>query len=289
MKLSEAFASFRKNEILALGKSPKTYESYVYAEKIAIAYFGDINIRKIGMEQVHDFYLWMCRSHAANTARGYICNLRSVLSYHQRNGVRGIINTDLIKTPQREKKMADFLTPDEFTRFVVELERPTKGYSRLNRERNVLIAKMLFLTGLRVSELCALDRNSINDRQFSVVGKSKNPRPCFITKDLERELAAYLEKRTDSESALFIANQTGARITPGIIRGVFRRASVGFGRRVTPHTLRHSYATRMVDEGVDIRYVAELLGHQSLETTQKYTHIRDYRLRLVYKNVLEKC
>ena len=288
MKLSEAFASFRTNEILALGKSPKTNESYVYAEKITIAYFGDINIKKISVEQIHQFYLWMCQNHAPNTARGYICNLRSVLSYHQRNGVRGIVNTNLIKTPQREKKMADFLTPEEFTRFVVELERPIKGYSRLNRERNVLIAKTLFLTGLRVSELCALNRDSINDRQFSVIGKSKNPRPCFITRDLERELGVYLEKRTDNAPALFIANQTGERITPGVIRSVFRRASVGFGRRVTPHTLRHSYATRMVDEGVDIRYVAELLGHQSLETTQKYTHIRDYRLRLVYENVLEK-
>ena len=289
MKLSEAFASFRTNEILALGKSPKTNESYVYAEKITIAYFGDINIRKISVEQIHQFYLWMCRNHAANTARGYICNLRSVLSYHQRNGVRGIVNVSLIKTPQREKKMADFLTTDEFVKFIDELGRPVKGYSRLNRERNVLIAKMLFLTGLRVSELCALNRDSIKDRQFSVIGKSKDPRPCFITRDLEQDLKGYLDKRTDNEPALFIANQTGERITPGIIRSVFRRASVGFGRRVTPHTLRHSYATRMVDEGVDIRYVAELLGHQNLETTQKYTHIRDYRLRLVYENVLERC
>lgn len=288
MKLSEAFTSFRKNEILALGKSAKTYESYVYAEKIAIAYFGDINIKKITVEQVHDFYLWMCQSHAQNTSRGYICNLRSVLAYHQRNGVHGIVNTNLIKTPQREKKSASWITEDEFRCFIAELAKPIRGYSRLNRERNVLIAKMLFLTGLRVSEICALNRNSITNRQFSVVGKSKNPRPCFITKELEADIADYLAKRTDSDPALFVANQTGKRITPGIIRSVFRRASAGFGRRVTPHTLRHSYATRMVDNGVDIRYVAELLGHQSLETTQKYTHIRDYRLRLVYENVLEK-
>ena len=288
MKLSEAFTSFRTNEILALGKSPKTNESYVYAEKITIAYFGDINIRKIGVEQVHQFYLWMCRDHAANTARGYICNLRSVLSYHQRNGVRGITNVSLIKTPQREKKMADFLTTDEFVKFIDVLDQPAKGYSRLNRERNVLVAKMLFLTGLRVSELCALDRDSIKDRQFSVVGKSKNPRPCFITRDLEQGLKEYLGKRADDEPALFIANQTGGRIAPDIIRSVFRRASASFGRRVTPHTLRHSYATKMVDEGVDIRYIAELVGHQSLETTQKYTHIRNYRLRLIYEKVLEK-
>lgn len=287
MKISEAFASFRTNEILALGKSPKTNESYVYAEKITIAYFGDINIKKISVEQIHSFYLWMCRTHAQNTARGYICNLRSVLSYHQRNGVHGIINISLVKTPQREKKMVNWVTEEEFSRFIAELERPVRGYSRLNRERNVLIAKMLYLTGLRVSELCALNRDSISNRQFSVVGKSKNPRPCFVTRELEREIFSYLAKRTDEEPALFIADQTGARITPGVIRSVFGRASRQFGKRVTPHTLRHSYATRMVDNGVDIRFVAELLGHQSLETTQKYTHIRDSRLRLIYENALK--
>lgn len=287
MKISEAFIAYRKNEILALGKSPKTNESYIYAEKIAISYFGDINIRKISIERIHDFYLWMSINHAKNTARGYICNLRSVLAYCQRKGMRGIVDAEQIKTPQREKKSADFLTVDEFSRFLAELDRPVKGYSKLNRERNVLIAKMLFMTGLRIGELCALNRNSIVNRQFSVVGKSKNPRPCFITKELEQDIKIYLEHRQDNSPALFVANQTGERITKGIIQSVFRRASLGFGRRVTPHTLRHSYATRLVDDGVDIRFVAELLGHQSLETTQKYTHIRDYRLHQIYENVME--
>lgn len=284
MKISEAFASFRKNEILALSKSAKTYESYVYAEKIAVTYFGNINIRKISIEQVHDFYLWMCKDHAQNTARGYICNLRSVLSYHQRNGVHGILNTSLIKTPRREKKSVSWVAKNDFEKFVEKIGEPKKGYSLLNRERNVLIAKMLFLTGLRVSEICALNRDSIVNRQFSVIGKSKKPRSCFITEELEKEISSYLARRTDNNPALFIADQTGARITPGIVRNVFRRVSAEFGKRVTPHTLRHSFATDMLDKGVDVRYVAELMGHQSLETTQMYTHIRDSRLRLVYEN-----
>ena len=287
MKISEAFAAYRKNEILALGKSPKTHESYVYTEKIVISYLGDINIKKINVDQVHDFYLWLLIGHSKNTARGYVCNLRSVLAYHQRRGARGLLDASQIKTPQREKKMADFLTLEEFDRFSAELDRPIKGYSRLNRERNVLIAKMLFYTGLRISELCALDRNSINNRQFSVIGKSKNPRPCFITRELENDIETYLSHRKDNSVALFISNQTGERITKGVVQSVFRRASVSFGRRVTPRTLRHSYATRLVSDGVDIRFVAELLGHQSLETTQKYTHIRDYRLYQVYENAMK--
>lgn len=287
MKISEAFMSFRKNEILALGKSPKTNESYVYAEKIAIAYFGDINIRKITTDSVHEFYLWLLNNHAMDTARGYIVNLRAVLAFHKKRGVRGILNPDSIKTPQRAKTEMRFLTGEEFERFLAAMYRPVRGYSVANRERNVLIAKMLFYTGLRVSELCALDRTTIHNRQFSVVGKSKNPRPCFITSDLERDIKDYLEKRTDDSVALFVASQTGDRVTPHIVQQAFRNASGVFGKRVTPHTLRHSYATGLVSDGVDIRFIAELLGHQSLETTHRYTHIRDNRLKLVYENAME--
>lgn len=287
MKLSEAFTSFRKNEILALGKSPKTNESYVYAEKIAIAYFGDINIRRITADAVHEFYLWLLNNHAMDTARGYIVNLRAVLAFHKKRGVHGIINPDSIKTPQRAKTEMRFLTVEEFERFLTAMSRPTRGYSVVNRRRNVLMSKMLFYTGLRVSELCALDRTSIQDRQFSVVGKSKNPRPCFITKELEHELEEYLDGRTDDSLALFVASQTGGRVTTNIVQQAFRNASRVFGKRVTPHTLRHSYATGLVSDGVDIRFVAELLGHQSLETTHRYTHIRDYRLKMVYEKAME--
>jgi site-specific recombinase XerD len=288
MKISEAFAAYRKNEILALGKSPKTNESYVYAEKIAVAYFGNINIRRITADSVHDFYLWLLANHAMNTARGYIVNLRAVLAFHKKRGVYGVINPDSIKTPKRAKTEMRFLTREEFERFLVALASPKRGYSRLNRERNVLIAKMLYYTGLRVSELCSLDRTSIQNRQFSVVGKSKNPRPCFITCELDQELKAYLDGRTDDSVALFIANQTGGRVTTHIVQQAFRNASEVFGKKVTPHTLRHSYATGLVTSGVDIRFIAELLGHQSLETTQRYTHVRDYRLKLVYENAMEK-
>lgn len=289
MKLSEAFSSFRKNEVLALGKSPKTNESYIYTEKIAITFFGDINIRRITTDSVSEFYLWLLDKHAMNTARGYIVNLRAVLAYHKKRGVHGVLNPDNIKTPQRAKTEMRFLTTEEFQLFLVALARPVRGYSKANRERNILMAKMLYYTGLRVSELCSLDRTSIQGRQFSVIGKSKNPRPCFITKELEAEIEDYLEKRTDSSSALFIANQTGDRVTTGIVQQAFRNASANYGKRVTPHTLRHSYATGLVSEGVDIRFVAELLGHQSLETTQRYTHIRDYRLRQVYEKAMENC
>lgn len=287
MKVSEAFAEYRKNEIIALNKSAKTNEGYVYAEKITVKYFGDINVRHISLEKIHDFYIWMVRNHSKNTARDYVCKLRVVLNYCSRKGIR-VVNPDLIKTPKREKKEARYITCNEFARFVETVEQPHRGYSKLNRTRNVIIVEMLFYTGLRISELCALNRDSIKNRQFSVVGKSKNPRPCYITKQIESDITEYLNSRNDDNPALFISGNNGKRITPSNVQFMFR----GFSKKsgvfsVTPHTLRHSYATRMVEDGVDIRYVKELLGHQSLETTQRYTHIRDFRLKQIYENVME--
>ena len=170
-----------------------------------------------------------------------------------------------------------------------ELGKPKKGYAKINRVRNQLIAKMLFYTGLRVSELCALNRDSIRNREFTVVGKSKYPRPCFITKEIERDIDNYLELRRDNEPALFIANETGKRISPSTIQRVFRLATKNARlTNVTPHTMRHSFATRLIDDQVDIRLVAALLGHQDLNTTKQYTHIKDYRLRQVYENAMER-
>lgn len=288
MRISEAFSLYRKNEVLAMNKSVSTNNWYQITEKLVIRFFGDISIKKIRVDNVHDFYLWLLGWQSKNTAREYLCKFRSVLDYCKNRGVARI-GADAIKIPKREKKSANFITQQEFEVFLTEMGRPHRGYSNANRVRNVLMASILFYTGLRVGELCALNRDTIQNRQFSVVGKSKDPRPCYITKDLEKQINKYLAMRNDSNKALFICEQTGGRITPKVVQRVFRRVAEESGiLSVTPHTLRHSYATRLVEDGVDIRYVATLLGHQSLETTQKYTHIRDARLRQVYENFVEK-
>ena len=200
------------------------------------------------------------------------------------------MNPDDIRTPRSEKKVARFLDLKEYDRFLKEAETSCRGYSNVNRTRNALIVKLLFATGLRVSELCALDRDSIKDRQFVVVGKSKEPRVCFITREIERDIQHYLAMRHDQDRALFVANQNGQRIKPHNVQRIFRNLSEKSGVwGVTPHTLRHSFATRLIEDGVDIRFVAAFLGHQSLQTTQKYTHVRDYKLWQIYQDKFEKA
>lgn len=298
MKISEAFSEYTRIEIQGRGCSLKTYEGVKYTERVVLQFFGDVNIRKIDAKRVNEFYLDLTTNFnrktgknklvTNNTARGYIVILRAVIKYCDRAGVKTAPPEQII-IPKREKKQANFIDVQQFNLLMEELGKPKKGYAKINRVRNQLIAKMLFYTGLRVSELCALNRDSIRNKEFTVVGKSKYPRPCFITKEIERDIDNYLELRRDNEPALFIANETGKRISPSTIQRVFRLATKNARlTNVTPHTMRHSFATRLIDDQVDIRLVAALLGHQDLNTTKQYTHIKDYRLRQVYENAMER-
>lgn len=299
MKISSAFYDYRHQKIQCGGCSLRTYQNAENVERIVLQYFGDLNIKKIGPEQISDFYADLTtnqfrqtgkkRPVAKSTARNYVMTLRAVIRFHHKRGVK-TCNPEDIEVPKREKKYARFIDVDQYDRLIEVVSKPKKGYSRVNRQRNEVIFKMLFYTGLRISELCALNRDSINNREFVVVGKSKKPRPCFITKEIEQDIERYLSMRDDDNPALFIANETGKRITPNNIQRVFRLATKKAGlTKVTPHTMRHSFATRMLEEGVDIRYVAELLGHQDLNTTEQYTHIKNGALKQIYENVLESA
>ena len=290
MKLSEAFLDYELNEILAMNYSTNTLKVYQNTARVAIKYFGDVSIKKLSIEDVHSFYLFLTGKVSKNTARRYISNFRCVIKYCRKKGLR-VMNPDEIRTPRGEKKVARFLSEEQVIRFLSVAGTPSRGYSKLNMMRNMVVIQMLYESGLRVSELCSLDRGSIKNREFVVVGKSKEPRPCYITKALESELNDYLSARTDDNPALFISVQNGERLTPHNVQEIFRRLSkqAGVGI-VTPHTLRHSYATKFLDSGVDIRLIAKLLGHQSINTTQQYAHVTDRLLRDVYQSTMgENC
>lgn len=286
MLISEAFINYREIEVISRGLSPKTLESYIYAEKLVIEYFTDTDIKNITTIDVAKFYQYLCNYQKPDTARGNIICLRSVLKRCIR---KGWLNLDIedIKIPKREKRIITYLTEPEVNRFISVVGEQCRGYSNLNRLRNIAIVSLLYDSGIRISELCSLNRNSIKERQFIVIGKSKNPRICFITEKTERKIKDYLDLREDNERALFIANQTGKRITSDNIRKVFQHACKRSDFiNVHPHTIRHSFATRLLEKEVDIRYIAELMGHESLDTTKMYTHFSNPKLKKIYEKAL---
>lgn len=197
------------------------------------------------------------------------------------------VTIENIKIPRREKRRIEILTSAEVEDFIAEISKRKRGYSEQNRLRNIAIAKLIYCSGLRVSEVCRLNKNSIKNRQMTIIGKSLEPRLCFINKDTEDAIRDYLELRYDNEQALFISNQNGRRITESNIQRVFQRVcenSNGRFERVHPHTLRHCFATRLLDRGVDIVYIQDFMGHQSLDTTKVYMHYSNNRLREVYES-----
>ena len=220
-----------------------------------------------------------------DTVRGYIVCLKWFFKYCQRKGRQLLFDTEDIKIPKREKRILDIPTEDEVEEFISILAMKRRGYCNANRLRNVAIGRLIFSSGIRVSEVCSLNRNSIKNRQFTIVGKSRDSRICFIDSQTEKCIADYLKIRTDNNPALFISYQTEKRMTPGNVRNAFEAAcarSDGQFVGIRPHALRHSFATKMLNRRVDLRYIGDLMGHADLNTTKVYTHYTNPQLRAIY-------
>jgi site-specific recombinase XerD len=162
--------------------------------------------------------------------------------------------------------------------------------------RNHAIMELLFSTGLRVSELCSLNRDlDITKDEFTIRGKGEKLRIVFLSEEARKSLAEYLNNRTDMDEALFTQQgprvvkleeqNVSLRLTPRSVERIVKRIAIeaGISKRVTPHTIRHSFATDLLRNGADIRSVQMMLGHSNIATTQIYTHVTNKQLRDVHK------
>ena len=200
-----------------------------------------------------------------------------------------------IELAKQSPRQVDFLEGEELERL---LKSPEGDSLRALRDRGLL--EILFSTGLRVSEVCKLNRDSVNlsKGEFSVRGKGEKIRVVFLSETAKVALKSYLDKRKDVEAALFVrvpkgkkenesqAKYSNLRLTPRSVQRIIRQYAIksGITRHVTPHTLRHSFATDLLISGADIRSVQTMLGHSSITTTQIYTHITDKQLKETHKS-----
>jgi len=229
----------------------------------------------------------------------YIIALRGFLKYLAKQDIETLTSekVELGKTPERE---VEFLDAEEIKRLLDPVGN--KHVCSLQDLRDRAILELLFSTGLRVSELTNLNRENINlERgEFSIRGKGNKIRLVFISDSAKKALVDYLAKRKDVDPALFIHFKKGSgskksvgnkkfcfslRLTPRSVQRIVRNCAVkaGITKKVTPHTLRHSFATDLLTNGADIRSVQTMLGHSSITTTQIYTHITDKRLKDIHK------
>jgi integrase/recombinase XerC len=216
---------------------------------------------------------------AASVAR----KLAAVRSFYRFLVRRGVVDRNPAREtrgPRRAQKLVSFLPIDEATALV-----DARALGGAARDRDVAILELLYATGLRVSELVGLDVEAVDraERTVRVVGKGRKERIVPFGGAAARALDRYLAPRPATRGPLFV-NARGGRLTDRSVRTVVGRAarSAGVVRRVTPHTLRHTFATHLLDAGADLRAIQELLGHSRLSTTQRYTHVGTDQLMRVY-------
>jgi len=259
------------------GRSLKTVENYDRYLRRFFEFAKIKDCREIDDKLIRKYRLWLNRQPqiSKKTQNYYLISLRMFLKYLARQGIESLApeRIELAKTPQRE---LDLITEEELERLLAA----PKG-NNLKALRDKAILELLFSTGLRVSELCSLSRDRISEAksgEISIRGKGGKIRLVFISDIAQKALKEYLSKRTDVNEALF-------PLTPRSIERIVKYYAIkaGISKKVTPHILRHCFATDLLSSGADLRSVQSLLGHSSIATTQIYTHITDKQLREIHK------
>lgn len=285
MKISELFDRYADEVIYETGQSERTLEMHNLALKTIVRYCGDLEIEEFDFRKYQMWRRKLERNCGINTVRGYVLKLRLVLRFGKLIGLR-ILDSERVKVPKRQNKVVGFITPAEVELFIGEAKRPRAGFSKFNRLRNALIVSFLYASGVRVSELCKIDVLDIReDGSFTIVGKRGKVRLCFIDERTQILMKEYLQVRNDNIQALFISEKTGARISKNTVEEIFRtiRKNCNFAKPLTPHIMRHSFATNLLANNTNLIHIRDFLGHESVQTTEIYTHVVNTELAKIYK------
>ncbi|MDE2037615.1 MAG: tyrosine-type recombinase/integrase [Patescibacteria group bacterium] len=278
-------------------RTVKVYDDYLTR---FISHAKPKDAEGITAEMVRDFRLWLNRQPSKKrddkdstgtlkkkTQNYYLIALRAFLKFMAKSGVRSL-SPEHIELAKVGDRHLDLISAEELRRLL-----SVPAGKDLKSLRDKAILELLFSTGLRVSELCSLTRDVDFDADsFSVRGKGDKIRVVFISDEARRSVKAYLDKRTDVDDALFV--QTGPRtakkdddiaLDKRSVERLVKRLAIqaGISKKVTPHVIRHCFATDLLGNGADLRSVQMLLGHSNISTTQIYTHITDSELKRVHK------
>ena len=297
MYISELIIDFLEYLEVEQNRSQKTSENYhLYLNRL-VEFAGDLPIDKIGSELLRKWRLWLARYKNEQgeglskiTQAYHLIALRSFLRFCAKRDIK-TLSADKVELPRIVRKQVSFLNEDELRRLFTALQTNSRPGLR-----DRAIIGLLYASGLRVSELVSLNRDSINlkQREFTVRGKGQKDRPVFISEEAVELLQAYLHARTDNLRPLFIRYGGGERIDTSGDYGRLTSRSVqrivshyaklaGITKKVSPHTLRHSFATGLLMHGADLRSVQTMLGHSNIATTQVYTHVTDQHLKEVHE------
>ncbi|MDO4220269.1 MAG: tyrosine-type recombinase/integrase [Candidatus Saccharibacteria bacterium] len=259
---------------------------------------NDLKPADITQEWLRKYRLWLNRYQtergkglSVTTQAYHLIALRGFLKYLAKRSIKSL-DPVLVELPRTHRPQVTFLHVDEIDRILAEIPLDTE-----DGLRDRAIFELLFSTGLRVSELTGLNRGDVNltRREFMVRGKGQKDRPVFISQSAADAVQDYLDERKDKLPALFLNNSRNQpmvgtsgdyrRLSPRSIERIINKyvRAAGITKHVTPHTLRHSFATDLLMNGADLRSVQSMLGHSNISTTQIYTHVTDPHLKDIHE------
>lgn len=274
MLISDAFDLYEKNYMAIRHQSRRICETHSVCKRWLIEAVGDKDMAELTVADISTWIKNMRKTKCTNTCRNYVTRLRVVADYIDLLGVP-TIKAGIIPIPKREATVPAFLTAQEVNAMI------ENSYSL----RNAFVISLLYSSGIRLSEMLQLNRGQIVDQQFTVIGKGSKARLCFIDDRTQALMDEYLATRKDNSEALIVSAQNKQRMTPTNVQLLIKNSAerAGIKQRVTPHTLRHSFATNFLKNNGNMRYLSTMLGHASLDTTMIYTHVVDNDLREQYK------
>jgi len=303
MNIKQTKQEFLEYLEIERGRSLKTVENY---DRYLRKFFEFAKISKpeqIDDEKVRKFRLWLNRQPGVNgenmkkkTQNYHLIALRVFLKYLARRDIKSM-SPDKIELAKTTRKQVTFLTAEEVERIMDETDTSSEAGLR-----DRAIIELLFSGGLRVSELVSLDKDHINlkRREFSVRGKGEKDRPVFVSPQAAEAVENYMQRRADTLRPLFISYSGGSeastsgnykRLTSRSVQRMIKKYALkaGITKKVSPHTLRHSFATDLLMNGADLRSVQSMLGHSNIATTQVYTHVTDPHLKEVHEKFHRKA
>ena len=301
------FLEYLEIEKGAANKTQENYSRYLnkFIKWLKMTHNEDLKPHQLTPEHIWKYRVFLSRSPISEktkktlkkkTQNYYLIALRNLLTFFADRDIQSLPADKVKLAKDKTEQGVKFLTLDQVEKLLLA---PDTSHNIGLRDRAIL--ETLFSTGLRVSELVALNRDQLKikpdtkDLELSITGKGGKIRTVYFSERAVKWLRKYLETRTDTDEALFISYKPGSknkehsptsrRITPRSVERILEKYSkiAGLPIQATPHTLRHSYATDLLNQGVDIRIVQELLGHQNIATTQIYTHLTNKRLRDIHR------
>lgn len=315
-KLEQLKREFLEHVEIEKGNSLKTVNNYDHYLSRFFEFAKISDPKEISDDKIREFRLFLNRQPGVkikgqqsatlkkNTQNYHLIAIRSFLKYLMKRNIPSL-SPERIELAKIKERSLDLISVAELERLLEAPLSILKNSKNKNSEikiiRDKAILELFFSTGLRLSELCSLNRDlDLTKDEFSIRGKGEKVRVVFLSESAKKAIREYLKERTDLEEPLFIQYSNSSvskkttkesnRLTPRSIERIvkFYAIAAGISKKVTPHVIRHSFATDLLSNGADIRSVQMMLGHANIATTQIYTHITDKQLRDVHKKFHSK-